>query len=485
MHLNDLLAALPASTIAGETNIHITLVAFDSRKVTKDCLFVAVKGVHTDGHQFITQAIARGAAAVVAESFDAEHTGATLITVKDSAAALGVLAARFYGNPSDQLTLVGVTGTNGKTTTATLLYGLFTNLGYKCGLLSTIENKIDQVVYPSHYTTPDPVAINQLLAEMVNAGCTYAFMEVSSHAIEQQRIAGLQFAGAVFTNITHDHLDYHLTFDNYIRAKKKLFDSLDEQAFALVNLDDKRGMVMLQNTTARKYTYGLKAMADFKAKILENTLEGLQLALDGLEFHALLSGEFNAYNLLAVYATGILLGQDKTAVMTALSELSPAEGRFEVITDNIRNVTAIVDYAHTPDALEKVLHNIQRLHSGFGGRIITVTGCGGDRDKTKRPEMARICAEMSDQAIFTADNPRSESVSAILEDMQAGVPKPAEGKVLMVADRRQAIRTACALANAGDIILVAGKGHEKYQEINGVRYPFDDKEELRIAFTTN
>jgi UDP-N-acetylmuramoyl-L-alanyl-D-glutamate--2,6-diaminopimelate ligase len=484
MKLNTLLSHIPSLKTYGELDKNISQLAFDSRKVTNDCLFIAVKGVHTDGHKYIQQAIDQGAVAIVGEVFDEPVSGVTYIQVSDSAAALGWLSSAFYGHPSKQLILVGVTGTNGKTTTATLLHGLFSKLGYKCGLLSTIENKIGTAVLPSYYTTPDPVALNQLLADMVAEGCTYAFMEASSHAIEQQRIAGLQFAGAVFTNITHDHLDYHLSFDNYIRAKKKLFDTLEQQAFALVNQDDKRGLVMLQNTNARKFTYGLKGMADFKAKILENTLEGLQLELDGSDFHARLSGEFNAYNLLAVYATAILMEQDKTEVLIALSELSPAEGRFEVVADKIRNVTAIVDYAHTPDALEKVLHNIQRLRSGLGGRIITVTGCGGDRDRKKRPDMARICADMSDKVIFTADNPRTETVESILDDMLAGVPQSAEGKVLSIADRRQAIKTACMLAEAGDIILVAGKGHEKYQEINGVKYPFDDKEELRKVFNT-
>jgi UDP-N-acetylmuramoyl-L-alanyl-D-glutamate--2,6-diaminopimelate ligase len=484
MKLNTLLSHIPSLKTYGELDKNISQLAFDSRKVTNDCLFIAVKGVHTDGHKYIQQAIDQGAVAIVGEVFDEPVSGVTYIQVSDSAAALGWLSSAFYGHPSKQLILVGVTGTNGKTTTATLLHGLFSKLGYKCGLLSTIENKIGTAVLPSYYTTPDPVALNQLLADMVAEGCTYAFMEASSHAIEQQRIAGLQFAGAIFTNITHDHLDYHLSFDNYIRAKKKLFDTLEQQAFALVNQDDKRGLVMLQNTNARKFTYGLKGMADFKAKILENTLEGLQLELDGSDFHARLSGEFNAYNLLAVYATAILLKQDKTEVLISLSELSPAEGRFEVVADKIRNVTAIVDYAHTPDALEKVLHNIQRLRSGLGGRIITVTGCGGDRDRKKRPDMARICADMSDKVIFTADNPRTETVESILDDMLAGVPQSAEGKVLSIADRRQAIKTACMLAEAGDIILVAGKGHEKYQEINGVKYPFDDKEELRKVFNT-
>jgi UDP-N-acetylmuramoyl-L-alanyl-D-glutamate--2,6-diaminopimelate ligase len=484
MKLNTLLSHVQSLQTYGELDKTISELVFDSRKVTKDCLFIAVKGVHNDGHEYIQQAIEQGAVAIVGEVFDEPVSGVTYIQVSDSATALGWLSSAFYGHPSKQLILVGVTGTNGKTTTATLLHGLFSKLGYKCGLLSTIENKIGTAVLPSYYTTPDPVALNQLLADMVAEGCTYAFMEASSHAIEQQRIAGLQFAGAVFTNITHDHLDYHLSFDNYIRAKKKLFDTLEQQAFALVNQDDKRGLVMLQNTNARKFTYGLKGMADFKAKILENTLEGLQLELDGSDFHARLSGEFNAYNLLAVYATAILMEQDKTEVLIALSELSPAEGRFEVVADKIRNVTAIVDYAHTPDALEKVLHNIQRLRSGLGGRIITVTGCGGDRDRKKRPDMARICADMSDKVIFTADNPRTETVESILDDMLAGVPQSAEGKVLSIADRRQAIKTACMLAEAGDIILVAGKGHEKYQEINGVKYPFDDKEELRKVFNT-
>jgi len=402
--------------------------------------------------------------------------------VADSAAALGLITDHFYNHPSQQLQLVGVTGTNGKTTTVTLLYNLFQNLGYKCGLLSTVENKIGQRIIPSTHTTPDSVAINALLAEMVEAGCDYAFMEVSSHAVEQQRISGLHFAGGIFTNISHDHLDYHKTFDNYIKAKKGFFDKLPKTAFALTNVDDKRGEVMLQNTKAKIAKYSLQRMADYRAKILENSLLGLRLELDGADFHGRLIGEFNAYNLLAVYAAAILLKQEKSEVLQALSEVQTAEGRFDYIFNQAQQILGIVDYAHTPDALEKVLQTIRQLRKA-GSKIITVVGCGGDRDKTKRPEMAKIACNLSDQAILTSDNPRTEQPEAILKDMEAGVPKEVEHKVLTIVDRKQAIKTASRIARNGDIILVAGKGHEKYQDINGVKHPFDDKEILKAEIS--
>lgn len=483
MQLQELLHAIQPVKTAGNLEREITRIDFDSRKAVKGSAFVAIKGVHNDGHAYLDKAVLNGAEVVVVEHWPEQlPEGIACIQVSDSAQALGLLASAFYGYPSRQLRLVGVTGTNGKTTTATLLFGLHQALGYKCGLISTIENKIGEEVLPSLYTTPDAVALNGLLADMAASGCDFAFMEVSSHAIDQKRIAGLEFAGAVFTNITHDHLDYHKTFDNYIRAKKTLFDGLSKTAFALVNTDDRRGMVMVQNTRATVHRYALRSLAGFKAKILENSLEGLHLELDGFDFYARLVGEFNAYNLLAVYAVAVLLGHDKGEVLTALSRLKTAEGRFDTISDSERGITAIVDYAHTPDALEKVLQTLAKLR-GATGRIITVTGCGGDRDKAKRPLMAKAACELSDSVILTSDNPRSEAPEDILADMQKGVPITAAAKVLTIADRRQAIRTACQLAQPGDLILVAGKGHEKYQEIQGVKHPFDDKEELRAALS--
>lgn len=441
-------------------------------------MFVAVKGSQVDGHEFIEKAIAKGATIVVAEVLPkVMPKEVCFLQVKDSAEVLGQVAANYFDRPSEKLQLVGVTGTNGKTTTVTLLYELFMALGYKVGLISTIENKIAARIIPATHTTPDAVSLNQLIAQMVEEGCSYAFMEVSSHAIHQRRIAGVQYAGAVFTNITHDHLDYHQTFQAYIEAKKRLFDDLPKTSFALVNVDDKRGEIMLQNTKAKSYRYGLKKLADFKVKIIENSLIGLHLKLDGEEFHGRLIGEFNAYNLLTVYAVANLLGQDKTEVLLELSQLKAAEGRFDYLYDAEKKIIAIVDYAHTPDALEKVLTTINDLKQN--GKVITVMGCGGDRDKTKRPEMAKIACKWSEQVILTSDNPRSEVPEQIIRDMEAGVPVEWARKVLSITDRRQAIKTATRLALTNDVILVAGKGHEKYQEINGVKYPFDDKQILK------
>jgi UDP-N-acetylmuramoyl-L-alanyl-D-glutamate--2,6-diaminopimelate ligase len=394
---------------------------------------------------------------------------------------LGILAANFFDNPSEKFKLVGVTGTNGKTTTATLLFDLFTDLGYKCGLISTIEYRVAGNILPSTHTTPDPIALNSLMSEMVNSGVEYAFMEVSSHAIQQNRIAGLHFIGGIFSNITHDHLDYHKTFDAYIRAKKAFFDNLPKSAFALTNADERNGAVMLQNTQAQKFSYGLKKIANFKAKIIENALAGLHLELDGFDFHARLIGEFNAYNLTAVYATAVILGVEKTEILTALSNLKGAEGRFEYIRQTTRDLIGIVDYAHTPDALEKVLETILKLRTE-GQRIICLTGCGGDRDPAKRKLMGKIGATLSDILILTADNPRTEDPLAIIADMHKGISAELEPKVLEIPDRRQAIKTAVKMAQKGDIILLAGKGHEKYQDINGVKYPFDDKAQLKEAF---
>jgi UDP-N-acetylmuramoyl-L-alanyl-D-glutamate--2,6-diaminopimelate ligase len=460
--------------------VSFTSIEFDSRKIKKGSLFVAINGVQVDGHQFIDKAIELGATIVLCEKITAPKENVLYIVVEDSSIALGILARNYYDNPSQKLRLVGITGTNGKTTTATLLYKLFSKLGYKVGLISTVENRIGDTVIPSTHTTPNVLALNELLQQMNVAGCEYAFMEVSSHAIDQERIAGVHFEGGVFTNITHDHLDYHKTFQNYIYAKKKFFDELPKSAFALTNLDDKRGMVMLQNTAAKKVTYALRTMADFKAKVIENSLTGLVMELDGEEFYARLVGGFNAYNLLSVYTTARLLGADKLEVMTALSNLESAEGRFDFWQNKKLGITGIVDYAHTPDALEKVLQTIDKLRTD-SEKIITVVGCGGDRDTNKRPIMAKVACNYSQQVILTSDNPRTEDPVAILEQMEAGVPQYATRQTLVITDRRQAIKTACTLAQKGDIILVAGKGHEKYQEIDGVKYPFDDKEELKKA----
>jgi UDP-N-acetylmuramoyl-L-alanyl-D-glutamate--2,6-diaminopimelate ligase len=482
-NLKDILRGLKTLDIQGDLNKKISKIVFDSRKAEADCAFVAVRGTQVDGHDFITKAIELGAKAIICEEIPKDTEGSiTYIKVEDAALALGILAANFYDNPSKSLKLIGVTGTNGKTTTATLLFDLFTGLGYKCGLISTVEYRIVQKILPSTHTTPDQIALNSLLATMVTEGCDYAFMEVSSHAIHQNRVAGLHFVGGIFSNITHDHLDYHKTFDEYIKAKKKFFDDLPKDAFAVSNYDDKNGKVMLQNTKASKYGYALRKVADFKAKILENGLNGLHLDLDGQEFHARMIGEFNAYNLLSVYAAAVLLGEDKLEVLTILSALKGAEGRFDYTHDLKRDIVGIVDYAHTPDALEKVLETIQHLRKQ-GQRIITLTGAGGDRDPAKRKFMGKIGATMSDILILTSDNPRTEDPLSILTQMKAEISTELMKKVLEIPDRRQAIKTAVAMAQRGDIILLAGKGHEKYQDINGVKHPFDDKEELVAAFS--
>jgi UDP-N-acetylmuramoyl-L-alanyl-D-glutamate--2,6-diaminopimelate ligase len=439
---------------------------------------VAFRGTAVDGHEYIDKAINQGSRAIVCEKVDNRNPEVLYIIVENSHYALGLMSCNFYEHPSKDLKLVGVTGTNGKTTVATILYKLFTGLGQKVGLLSTVENRIGNKVIEATHTTPDALSVNSLLATMRDEGCDYVFMEVSSHAADQDRIAGLDFDGAIFTNITHDHLDYHGTFQNYIYAKKKFFDQLPAHAFALVNIDDKRGAVMLQNTAAKCYNYALRSMADFKAKIIENTMEGLILELDNREVYSRLVGDFNAFNLLAVYGAAVLLGEERDEILTVLSNLTTAEGRFDYIRSNDSGITGIVDYAHTPDALEKVMQTLVKLREG-NGKIITVVGCGGDRDRTKRPIMAKTACNYSDQVILTSDNPRTESPEAILNEMEEGVPASAKMKVLIIADRRQAIRTACRLAQKGDIILVAGKGHEKYQEIMGIKHPFDDKEVLR------
>jgi len=482
-YLSDILDGLAFTELQGSADTEITAIAFDSRKVIPGSLFVAVKGTVVDGHDYIDQAIKDGAAAIICEDLPAHTAGEVdFFMVANSAKALGIVSSNFYDKPSTQLKLVGVTGTNGKTTVATLLYQLFRDLGYKCGLLSTVENQINGQIIASTHTTPDPVELNNLMSEMVAKGCDYCFMEVSSHAIAQHRIEGLVFAGGIFTNLTHDHLDYHKTFASYLQAKKAFFDGLPKAAFALTNGDDKNGNVMLQNTLAHKKTYGLKSMADYKARILENQFGGLLLQIDNEDVWFKMVGTFNAYNLMAVYATAMLLDQDGTKVLTVLSKLHGAEGRFDyIIAPN--KVIGIVDYAHTPDAVQNVLSTIHDIRKG-NEKVITVIGCGGDRDKTKRPIMAKVACEWSDKVILTSDNPRTEDPAQIIKDMEAGVDAAFKRYVISIADRREAIKTACHLARPGDIILLAGKGHEKYQEVNGVKNHFDDMEELREQFKT-
>ncbi|MBJ6145113.1 UDP-N-acetylmuramoyl-L-alanyl-D-glutamate--2,6-diaminopimelate ligase [Hymenobacter sp. BT559] len=467
----------------GSPDVPVSGLTLDSRQAGPGLLFCALRGTATDGHQFIGKAVSLGAAVVVCEELPDElNPATTYVQVADSAAALGPIASAFYGHPSRQLQLVGVTGTNGKTTCATLLHKLLRELGYHCGLLSTVQNQIDETVVPSTHTTPDAIRLNELLARMVAAGCTHACMEVSSHAVAQHRIGGLRFAGGVFTNLTHDHLDYHGTFDNYLKAKKGFFDALPKLAFALTNADDKRGPVMLQNTAARRATYSLRTAASFRARLVDNELHGLHLEIEGREVQFRLIGIFNAYNLLAVYGAAVLLGEDPTEALTILSGLTTAPGRFEPVAVPGSAIIGLVDYAHTPDALENVLQTLHQTRRPEQ-RIITVVGCGGNRDATKRPIMARLAAQLSDYAILTADNPRDEDPLDILYQMQAGLTPPADAHVQLIADRRQAIRDAVSLARPGDLVLVAGKGHETYQEIKGVKLPFDDREELRKALS--
>lgn len=480
--VQDILYKVAIRTVAGKTATTVKDIQLDSRKITTGSLFIAVKGVATDGHIFIEKAESAGASVIVCETLPTTLNPDILyVQVHNSAEAAGIMAHNFYGQPSTRLKLVGVTGTNGKTTIATLLYKLFVSLGYSCGLISTVENRINGEIIPATHTTPDAVSLNALLQKMVEAGCTHVFMENSSHAIHQHRSTALQFAGALFSNITHDHLDYHKTFDEYIRVKKSFFDGLPAGAFAISNLDDKRGTVMLQNTAARKYYYSLKSMADFKGRILENGLTGLMMTINDQEVHFRLIGEFNAYNLLAVYGAAICLGEDKHEVLRCLSLLTGAEGRFDYLVSAKDKVMAIVDYAHTPDALLNVLATIKKLRKG-NEQVITVVGCGGDRDKTKRPVMAEVASEYSDKVILTSDNPRSEEPEAIIRDMEAGLGSAGKRRSISITDRKEAIKTAISLAGPEDIILVAGKGHEKYQEIKGVRHHFDDKEVVRELF---
>lgn len=475
MELSVCIKDLKVLEMQGPAQVNIESICFDSRKAAPSCLFVAQKGTQSDGHRYIEDVIAKGAKAIVLEDMPAQlHDDVCYIRVHDSNAALGHLASAWFDYPSKKLELVGVTGTNGKTTIATLLYKMFRAFGYKVGLLSTVCNYIDAKAVPSTHTTPDAYTINQLLAEMVQAGCRYAFMEVSSHSVAQSRIAGLEFVGGIFTNLTHDHLDYHKTVDAYLKAKKAFFDHLPAGAFALTNADDKNGMVMLQNTKANKYSYSTRTMADFRAKILETHLEGMQLDINGREMHAQFIGRFNVSNLLAVYGAALLLGRKVDETLLVMSTLRPVAGRLEYVRLP-KGFIAIVDYAHTPDALHNVLETLQQLEAPH---IITVVGAGGNRDKTKRPTMAAEACAMSDTVILTSDNPRFEEPQDILNDMYAGVPIEARSKVLCILDRREAIRTACRLAQKGDLVLVAGKGHENYQEIKGVKHHFDDKEEL-------
>lgn len=473
--LSDLLKGVNVLQQVGQADVSIDNVQFDSRKVSCNTLFVAQKGTIADGHQYIGTAIEKGAVVIVAQTLPQElKEGVVYIRVEDSSYTLGLIARNFYDNPSLQLKLVGITGTNGKTTTATLSFNLFSSLGFKCGLISTIVNKIGDKDYPTERTTPDVLSLNKLLSDMVAAGCEFVFMEVSSHAVVQQRVAGLSFFGGVFSNITHDHLDYHKTFANYIKAKKGFFDMLSEKAFALTNIDDRNGEKMLEDTKARKYSYSLTKPADFKAKIIENCFEGLLLEINGREVNTLLVGKFNAYNLLAIYSIARLCGVSESETLIALSKLRAADGRFE--PHSLKNgAVAIVDYAHTPDALDNVISTINSIR--IAGKLITVVGCGGDRDKTKRPEMAAIAQKGSDILILTSDNPRSENPESILEDMKEGITDMS--KVFCITDRREAIKLAAQLASSkNDIILIAGKGHENYQEINGVKHHFDDKEEI-------
>lgn len=480
MILQEILQNIKIEKSIGDLTLEITGIQFDSRIVGKGNLFVATRGTAVDGHSFIPMAIEKGATAVLCEEIPTETAeNITYIKVKDSSDALGLAASSWFDFPSEKLTLVGITGTNGKTTTATLLYKLFRELGYKVGLLSTVQNYINDEVIEATHTTPDALALNELLVKMVDAGCDYAFMEVSSHAVEQRRIAGLEFDGAVFTNLTRDHIDYHETFENYLKAKKRFFDELGKEAFALTNVDDKNGMVMLQNTKAEKHSYSTRGMADFKTKILEDGFDGMLLEMNGMEVHVPFIGNFNAYNLTAVFGTAILLGQDELEVLRIISSLKSVSGRFETIYAPA-GFTAIVDYAHTPDALENVISTINEILQG-NGKLITVVGCGGNRDKGKRPMMAQEAVNGSWKAILTSDNPRDEEPMDILNDMLAGLDADQKAKSLTIVDRREAIKTACALAQKGDVVLIAGKGHENYQIIKGVKSHFDDKEEVRAA----
>ncbi len=479
LNIEDLLLGVAVERKHLPSAALIKSVAFDSRKVNKNSLFVAVKGQQTDGHKYIAQVIEKGVKCIVVEDWQEDVSNEIIqIQVKHSAKALAILACNFYDNPSRKLKLIGVTGTNGKSTIVSLLKQIFDGLGYKTGLLSTIKNVVVQEEFESTHTTPNPVSLNDLLNKMVSAGCDYAFMEVSSHALDQERTAGLDFDVAIFSNISHDHLNYHGDMKTYIATKKRLFDNLKKSAYAIVNQDDKRGAVMVQNTKAKVKTYALQSIADYKGKVIEQDLVGTLLNINGQQIHSRIIGRFNAENMLAVYACGDVFEVAEHELLMQMSKLKAAEGRFEYVFDKARSIIGLVDYAHTPDALKKVLETIVDTKNK-AAKVITVIGCGGDRDKTKRPKMARIAAGLSDQVILTSDNPRTEDPNQILKEMEAGLDPEEQSAVLIIEDRRAAIKTACKLANAGDIILVAGKGHEKYQEINGVKTPFDDKEILK------
>ena len=477
MKLNELLKAIQPTQVIGNQEVEIKEVNIDSRQVREGDLFMAMRGTQTDGHAYIASAIEKGAVAVLCEDLPEQlNDGVTYIQVKESEDAVGKLATTFYGDPTSKLKLVGVTGTNGKTTIATLLYNTFRYFGYKVGLVSTVCNYIDDEAVPTEHTTPDPITLNRLLGKMADCGCEYAFMEVSSHSIDQKRISGLKFAGGIFTNLTRDHLDYHKSVDNYLRAKKKFFDDMPKNAFCLTNLDDKNGMVMTQNTRAKVYTYSLRSLSDFKGKLLESHFEGMILEFNNRELSVQFIGKFNASNLLAVFGAAALLGKEEEEILVALSTLKPVSGRFETVRSP-EGYTAIVDYAHTPDALVNVLNAIHGVVEGKG-QIITVCGAGGNRDKGKRPLMAKEAAKLSDRVIITSDNPRFEEPQDIINDMLAGLDKDDMRKTISIVDRREAIKTACMLAQPGDVILVAGKGHENYQDVKGVKHHFDDKEVL-------
>ena len=481
MRLNELLKNIKPIQILGDVNTDISGINIDSRKIEPGHLFVAMKGTQVDGHQFIPKALDLGATAILCENLpDVRKDGVTYVQVESTEDAVGKVATLFFGNPTEKLKLVGVTGTNGKTTIATLLYNMFRKWGYKCGLLSTVCNYIEGEAIPTTHTTPDPIELNALLGKMVEAGCQYAFMECSSHAIHQKRIGGLKFAGGIFTNLTRDHMDYHKTVENYRNAKKAFFDGLPKSAFAITNADDKNGMVMVQNCKAQIKTYSTRSMADFRARILECHFEGMYLEIDGREVGVQFIGKFNVSNLLAVYGTAIMLGQKPEDVLVVLSTLKSVSGRLEPI-HSPEGYTAIVDYAHTPDALENVLKAIHEVLNGKG-RVITVCGAGGNRDKGKRPLMAQEAVKQSDKVIITSDNPRFEEPQDIINDMLAGLDKQQMKKVVSIVDRKEAIRTACMMAEKGDVILIAGKGHEDYQEIKGVKHHFDDKEVVKEIF---
>ncbi len=479
--LQQLIQAIANVQVIGNTGVIIQHLTYDSRQVGEGSVFFAIAGTQVDGHKYINDVIEKGAVAIVCENLPAIINDAvTYIKVNNTSEVMGLMACAFYNHPSEKIKLTAITGTNGKTTVATLLFKLFRSFGYHVGLLSTVQNQINETIIPSTHTTPDSIRINELLAHMVEQGCEYAFMEASSHAIDQNRIKGLHFAGTVFTNITHDHLDYHGTFANYINAKKKLFDDVNDDAFALTNKDDKNGLVMLQNTQATRYTYSLKSMADFKAKIIESDFTGMLLNIDEQEAWFRLVGNFNAYNLIAVYGTAFLLGKEKLEIIKHLSNIEAVKGRFEYVRST-DGVIAIIDYAHTPDALKNILETINEIRTQ-NEQLITVVGCGGNRDTTKRPIMADISSEFSNKVIFTSDNPRDENPETILDEMQKGVKPLHYKKTLRIADRKEAIKAAVASANKGDIILIAGKGHEDYQEIKGVKHHFDDKETVLELF---